>query len=233
MQKFHDRFSLLVDLMNWKAVYGIGTVLCSLLYAPAAVAQKEPGVPLIYFNGGINIGPLYGIHGSLSAIIRKHHELSVGYENYFKEARNFPPDFVCGFCIHGLVEEWIQGMSIHYGYVLYPRIGGGRVRSVLRAGVLVGRQSIPDHFQPVANPGRGDNYTYQYDRPATVALLIRPTVDMALGRVVGISFGPYGIFSEDFRGGGLSIGVLVESVGRIKAWPRFNKRSKKAMESGG
>ena len=180
--------------------------------------------PLIYANISARIGPLYGPSISAAALIGKRHEISAGYANYF-QATAYPPDFVCGSCKHGLGKDWIQGVVLNYGYVLYPRYQPGIFRFVLRAGVMIGKQRILENFQPVAQPSsRDDNYTFTYsDRPAA-ALQLHPTLDIAVGRNPGMSIGPYAIFSRDFKGGGLTLGVLVGRVGNVNLRPWWKSR---------
>jgi hypothetical protein len=181
--------------------------------------------PLIYANVSARIAPLYGASISLASIIGKHHEISAGFTGYLQESPDYPPDFKCGFCKHGLGNEGIYGVAVNYGYVLYPHFRPGIFRFVLRAGVMLGQQGTINNFQPVTNPGpNDDNYTFTNDyRPAS-ALQLHPTLDIALGRNPGISIGPYALFSRDFNGGGLTLGMLLGRVGNVNLRPWWKSR---------
>lgn len=109
--------------------------------------------------------------------------------------------------------------TLSYGYVLYPKFLKGFSRIVLRTGVLAGTQSIPDKFERISDAQPfTNNYTYRYDRHFTMAWLLSPSLDIALGRYAGLTIGPYGVTSSDFAGGGISFGVMPGRAGEMKMY---------------
>jgi hypothetical protein len=163
-----------------------------------------------------DIGTSYGLHLRLSRMIGTRHEVGIGYELDLRNSNNYPGDFDCKSCKHGLSKEGISGMVLTYGYVIPSHPLPQSLRYVLRGGILLGNRTFPDGFQPVANPGpRDNNYTYDVRDRFAAALILRPAVEIAPGRYAGITVGPYAIFSKDFNAFGATIGVMVGRVARL------------------
>ncbi len=204
-------------------------LFCCLLYLGHALAQDTVRRLLLYANLKGQFGYLGGGKLSAAAIIGKHHEFGIGYDMYLQHARNTPADFLCWSCRHGPDKDWIAGGTLTYGYVIYSRFLKGFSRIILRTGVLLGAQSIPYQFQsvPNASPVR-DNYTYRHDRHFAAAWVVNPSFDVALGRVVGFTLGPYGIVNKDFSGAGISFGAMLGSVAKTRPQERVRHTPKPA-----
>ena len=177
------------------------------------VAHDTLRRPLLCITLKGYFGHLSGGNLSVATIIHRRHELGIGYEGYLQKARNMPPDFFCSTCKHGPDKDWIAGGTFTYGYAVYPRFLRRFARVILRTGILAGNQSIPDNFRRIPNaPSIGNNYTYGYDRHFTLAWIINPSIDIEVGRLVGVTIGPYGVVNGDFLGGGISLGAMLTPV---------------------
>ena len=211
-------------------------VLPWLLYAYAAPCQSAPlQKQLRYATFGINSGALPGAQMGIAAILANRHEINIGWQAYFRRSERFPADFDCPSCKHGLGNDIITGGALTYGYVIYPGQMTGPLRIVLRGGILVGQQHIPSNFQKVTNPGpRDDNYTYEYDETISAALLLRPSFDISLSQISGLSVGPYAIISQNLTGGGISFCMMMGRAGHtnLRALRKAARAAKaaKAME---
>jgi hypothetical protein len=195
-----------------------------------AMAQDSVRRQLIYANVIGQFGSLAGGKFSGAAILGRHHEISIGYELYGQDARNKPDDFLCSNCNQVPDKDRISGGTISYGYVLYPDFLKGFSRVILRTGILIGKQGIPDEFKEVSIPKPPiNNYSYHYEEHFAMAWIINPTLDIALGRVLGFTIGPFGVFNQDFAGGGISFGLLLGSVAKEKA--AVHGHSKKPQEA--
>jgi hypothetical protein len=184
--------------------------------------------PLVYASIGLNLGNVYGIQLSGAAIVRVRHEVSIGYLAGLRNVRSMPADFECS-CNHGVGKDFVGGGILSYGYVMYPGRWAGYTRVVLRGGMFLGEQGVKDNFRPATNPGPRDaNYEFDENHGYSMAFVLRPTVDLALGRYAGISVGPYGFFNKEFIGGGVSISALLGHIGYMDVMKLRRERKQAA-----
>ena len=57
-----------------------------------------------------------------------------------------------------------------------------------------------------------DNERINFYRHFTLAWIINPSINIEVGRLVGLTIGPYGIVNGDFLGGGISLGAMLTPV---------------------
>lgn len=186
-------------------------LLCLALAVPvAAFAQPKDSSRIsgMYFGFNGNFGRTFGLGVITGVTFNKHHELSLSWDAYFRESDRYPADYECNSCKHGLDRDWINGFTLHYGYVLYPRVLPGNLRFILQGGVLAGWQYMPRDFVRVANPGPHEhNYKYNDASWPVAALVLTPTAQLALARNCAVSIAPYGVFSKHFSGLGIAAGL--------------------------
>lgn len=209
---------MIISLLPMRLHYTIATrmfreylLLCLLLSLPvAAFAQQKDSSRIsgMYFGFNGNFGRTFGLGFATGATFNRHHEISLSWDAFFRDSDQYPADYECNSCKHGLARDWINGFTLHYGYVIYPRVLPGNLRFILQGGVLAGWQDTPRDFVRVSNPGLLEhNYKYNYASWPVAALVLTPTVQLALARTCAVSIAPYGVFSKHFNGFGIAAGL--------------------------
>jgi hypothetical protein len=197
-------------------------IVCCLIASPASGQQQGTAKVFVYSNLSIGLGYPFAFRGSASALFDRRHEVSAGYTFFERKATGIPT----GYENYGLLDnsnhypqEDFRGIELTYGYVVYPHRFADRIRYVLRAGVFIGQQSTPYNYYPVSQTGFisfGPNYGHATRERTAAAFVIHPTFDYTPRRAFGTSLGLYGILSEDYSGGGVSVGILLGKVGNRK-----------------
>jgi hypothetical protein len=192
-------------------------LVASLIVVQSAAGQKVRSKPLIYANLKGYFGELSGGDVSVAVVLGNRHEIGIGYESYFQDARNKPGNFFCWECGQAPGKDKVKGGILSYGYVFHPNFLKGYSRIVLRMGVLAGNQTIPGKFVRIPNTTDFErNYTYELKRSFEIAWMINPSLDIGLGKYVGLSIGPFGLINSEFASGGISFGLMLGKVADVK-----------------
>jgi hypothetical protein len=201
----------------------------------ATLAQNAvPAVkPLIYADLQANMGLTWGMHTGLAAILNERHEVGLAYEAYFAPIPDIPKDYDCPRCKHGFGNNWINGAAATYGYVLYPGRGQRFFRLTLRGGVLLGQQRVAENYVRVVAPGpREENYRFDEIPRFAAALVLRPSLDLAINRNFGLAVGPYVVLSPEFQGLGGVLGLRFGRVARDGAHYHLRELSQRRAAQG-
>jgi hypothetical protein len=196
----------------------IALTIALLTGVPATAQLQGKAKAFVYTNLSVGLGYPFAIRASAACLFKKRHELSAGYAFYDRKAQGIPADYKNYFFNNenNYPQEEVRGLEITYGYVIYPHRFADRIRYTLRAGMLIGHQSTPCDYYPVVQTGfisLGPNYGHDTRERTIGAFVIHPTFDYTPRRAFGLTAGVYGIVSEDYSGGGVSIGILLGKVG--------------------
>lgn len=139
----------------------------------------------------------YGTHLVLNQSF--HHVNKRGFSLGFQQAyeirrmRNLPEDFERGFLFARVPSVIIKSQAVLVGKVMeHPR---GLMQFDLRGGINFGTVQKPVNFvkksktEPGMSPPFSNNYKYDIEKKSFVGLVINPTVNLNLSRVVGLSLG--------------------------------------------
>ena len=170
-------------------------LLCTLLFLPEADMLKAQGLKppvFVYADAGFGAGSIFQLNAELNCLFLDHHLISIGYSGYSRNS-DVPSDYD-GSGLFGTTTplEYLDGLAINYGYVLYPKnhARNDRLRFTIKAGALIGTYSRPGNFHK-NNSWFGPNYNYDDIAEPTVAFTIRPGITYAPSRAFGLNGGVY------------------------------------------
>ncbi len=177
-----------------------------------------------YGNVSLNTGAPIGLSASIATLFKKHHEISAGCSAFSQYARNSPGDLIYGGKHGGFDKDVLEGFTASYAYIMYPHKYAEYWRFALRAGVLIGEQSIPVNYRPNPDfnpnePYGESNYLNDYDHHFATALLVNPSIVFTANRNLAVTAGLYGYVNKDFTGYGASAGILFGKVSNKKSHP--------------
>ena len=183
-------------------------------------ALAQHGIARTFVYANLSAGPGYpaAYTASAAVLFKRHHEVSLGYNYYERKGQGIPADYadygLFGHQNH-YPQESVAGVTLMYGYALYPNRFADRTRYLLRAGLLFGHQSTPYNYYQHSS-WFGANYAHDTRERSTVAFILHPTIDYTPRKVFGLSAGLYAVLSSNYSGGGVSLGMLLGRVGNRK-----------------
>jgi hypothetical protein len=201
-------------------------LLATLLAFANAEAQDSASRPLIYasfsLSGGVTRS--FGLNAGAACLFSRHHEIAVSYRLFSQPVDYEPIDFQFGGKHGGELSRLFEGVQVTYAYAINRSFWPGRLRYMLRGGLLIGRESIPYNFRPRAQTGPWDsNYDYDIAELAYAGFIVNPSVDITPGRVLGMHIGPFVVIGGKIESAGLTVGAILGSVGYLKWAPEARR----------
>lgn len=142
-----------------------------------------------YGNGSHEI-----ISGSLTYINKKGFSITLQAANESRNSKNVPPDYEPGWLVifgDGIPNESISTTSILAGKVLEEE--SRLIRLNLRAGISYGIIERPVNFVKKSKSafifGSTSYYEYDIQKNRYIGLILNPTMDIMISRIVGLSTG--------------------------------------------
>jgi hypothetical protein len=201
-------------------------LLLSLLACGSARAQNSARGPLVYWH--LSLSPDmqrgFGLAGGAACLFGKRHEIAMAYRAFSQPVDYEPADFHYGGKHGGELNKSFEGGQVTYAYALNARFWPGRLRYLLRGGLVIGRIGVPHNFRPRAQTSPWEsNYDYDFDMRTYTGVILNPSVDIAPGRVIGMTLGPYAFFGERMNSAGIMIGAIIGRVGYLKWAPEARR----------
>ena len=170
-------------------------LLAALIILPLA-ANAQQGEPYVYGELGYGRGAEGMLKIAINTVFAHNNILTLNYCFASKRADNLPPDYNPNDL---LGKHWpqksISMAGISYGKMIFST--SPMVRFSLKAGVVAGVINMPTDFVPVPQNGGWfsltgpGQYNYSMQRDFAIGLVLDPTVELPLGRDLGITAGPY------------------------------------------
>lgn len=184
-------------------------------------AQTRDDQLYIFADLGAGVGDPHHYGATLRVLFRRHHEVNVGYKQYFKRAPLAPK--VSGLLGNSYPQVYLQGLTLGYNYVLYPKgAAADLIRFALGIEFLEGNYLYPGNFQKTSYL-LGPNVVYDQLSERGYGLALRAGTTFSPGKIFGLNLGAFALFGK-ISGGGLYTGMDLGYVSSRKVAKRKGRK---------
>lgn len=161
---------------------------------------KYPGgkYSLEFINSN-NISYTLGVYGQG----RRYDDLPSDYK---------PPNGIFSVFLFGLDFPMEERTTVYLGLGKILQTDEGKTRFNLSAGLGCNLLSYPSNFIKITPSGTSENYSYNYKKGYSIALILNPTVDLAVWRYFGFSTGLISVISPNGSSFGFEFSYMFGAV---------------------
>lgn len=191
--------------------------LCSGFSAHAQFAENHS----LYLGLGPTVGNYSGLDINFNYALQRSWSAQIGIKTGVRGAKNKPDDFsggILGVLSRGLTNPNDEIISYQFlgGKMILLDGEEGRFRINLLTGPSINKFRNSVNFQPSTENGVIlGTYTFETEKDSGIGWMVKPTLEIPLGKVVGFGVSPYLNFnSKNFAYGfdfQLLIGILQPS----------------------
>ncbi len=176
----------------------------------------------LYLGTGFSVGNYKGMDINFNYASQRKWSAQFGIKSVSREAENIPADFfggVLGLVTRGFTDPIDKIASYQFlgGKMILLSESNVSTRLNLLTGPTINRFQKSVNFQPNTTAGGivTGTYTFEKEKSSGFGWMIKPTLEVTFGKVIGLGFNPYLHFnSVDFSYGfdfQLLIGILQPS----------------------
>lgn len=185
--------------------------LCTGFSANAQFAENHS----LYLGIGPTVGNYSGLDINFNYAFQRSWSAQIGIKTGVRGAKNKPDDFsggILGILSRGLTnpKDDITSYQFLVGKMILLDGEEGNFRLNLLTGPSINRFTNSVNFQPsTANGVLLGTYTFEREKDSGIGWMVKPTLEIPLGKVVGFGFSPYANFNSKNTAFGFDIQLLI------------------------
>lgn len=164
----------------------------------------------LYLSGGNNVttDSYSGISVSFQYVYKEKFALKYGSSSNTRVSATFPKDYQGGLFSFGKPKE-----SLSFEYVALGRVvklkGSHKVRLNLAAGIAQIKEKTITKWLYTPGGIFGANYSPETNLVESTGIILNPSLELTVGRGIGLSISPYAVFSNKLQSVGCSFNVML------------------------